>query len=94
MIVCSCNVLSDTAVRACAADSALTPAGVFRALGCRIRCGRCAKTIRAILTNREVGPGALPSCDGRCCAARDTAAWINQGSLAAMAAATAQAPPR
>lgn len=52
MIVCSCNVLSDGAVRACLASGPAcprTPAQVYACLGCSPKCGRCARTIRAIM---------------------------------------------
>lgn len=52
MIVCSCNVLSDGAVRAClnrGPDCPSTPAQVQACLGCSPKCGRCARTIRAIM---------------------------------------------
>ena len=52
MIVCSCNVLSDGDVRRCldpGPDCPLTPAQVYRCLGCRPECGHCARTIRAIM---------------------------------------------
>jgi bacterioferritin-associated ferredoxin len=51
VIVCSCNVLSDTQVR----DSIAVETGprttieVYRCLGCSPQCGRCARTIRAIM---------------------------------------------
>ncbi|MCJ2133193.1 (2Fe-2S)-binding protein [Methylobacterium sp. J-026] len=52
MIVCSCNVLSDGAVRSCLAPGPgcpRTPAQVYACLGCSPKCGRCARTIRAIM---------------------------------------------
>jgi bacterioferritin-associated ferredoxin len=50
MIVCSCNVLSDEQVRStCAADGPRTTVEVYRCLGCSPQCGRCARTIRAIM---------------------------------------------
>ncbi|WP_082477446.1 (2Fe-2S)-binding protein [Methylobacterium sp. Leaf93] len=52
MIVCSCNVLSDGAVRACLKDGPdcpRTPAQVQACLGCSPKCGRCARTIRSIM---------------------------------------------
>ncbi len=52
MIVCSCNVLSDGDVRSClnpGPDCPLTPAQVYRCLGCRPECGHCARIIRAIM---------------------------------------------
>ena len=49
MIVCSCNVISDHAVRtACATSAPRTTAQVYGCLGCSAQCGRCARTI----TNR------------------------------------------
>lgn len=52
MIVCSCNVLSDGAVRACLSrgpDCPRTPAQVHACLGCSPKCGGCARTIRSIM---------------------------------------------
>ncbi|MDR3463508.1 MAG: (2Fe-2S)-binding protein [Beijerinckiaceae bacterium] len=52
MIICSCNVLSEGAVRASLeADpvGARTVIEVYHCLGCRPRCGRCARSIRAII---------------------------------------------
>ncbi len=63
MIVCSCNVLSDGAVRACLTPGPgcpRTPAQVYECLGCSPKCGRCAKTIRALLD------AALPSVHASC----------------------------
>ena len=54
MIVCSCNVLSDGAIKACLGpgpDCPRTPAQVYRCLGCSPDCGRCARTIREIMEN-------------------------------------------
>ena len=57
MIVCSCNVLSDTEVRTVANTATRrTTSYVFSCLGCRARCGRCARTIREIMD--EVFEGA------------------------------------
>jgi bacterioferritin-associated ferredoxin len=63
MIVCSCNVLSDTQVRAAVAEA--TPrsaAQVYGCLGCSPQCGRCVSTIRRIMDD------ALSRCpaDGGC----------------------------
>jgi bacterioferritin-associated ferredoxin len=51
MIVCSCNVLSDSQVReTCArADGPRSPFQVYQCLGCSPQCGRCARTIRGIM---------------------------------------------
>ena len=57
MIVCSCNVLSDTNVRTVAKTATRrTTSYVYSCLGCRARCGRCARTIREIMD--EVFDGA------------------------------------
>ena len=57
MIVCSCNVLSDTDVRTVAKTATRRTTGyVYSCLGCRARCGRCARTIREIMN--EVFDGA------------------------------------
>jgi len=54
MIVCSCNVFSDGDVRA-AIEEGPAPlrasvAQIYRELGHVPRCGRCARTIRNIIT--------------------------------------------
>ena len=64
MIVCSCNVLSDTQIRAAVADA--TPrsaAQVYGCLGCSPQCGRCARTIRRIMdeTLATTAPAACHS---------------------------------
>ena len=73
MIVCSCNVLSDGDVRAClnpGPDCPLTPAQVYRCLGCRPECGHCARTIRAIMDQALMGANdEAPCAKGRCSAA-------------------------
>jgi bacterioferritin-associated ferredoxin len=69
MIVCSCNVLSDTQVRAAVAGA--TPrsaAQVYGCLGCSPQCGRCAGTIRRIMAE-ALGPCA----ESVCCRAGDGA---------------------
>ena len=74
MIVCSCNVLSDGAVKACLAPGPgcpRTPAQVYRCLGCSPQCGRCAQTIRAIMDDALAAAGAEPAtaCGRGCCPA-------------------------
>ena len=52
MIVCSCNVFSDTDVRSTMtgeAEGPRTTADVYGCLGCSPQCGRCARTIRRIM---------------------------------------------
>ncbi|HEY0353663.1 MAG TPA: (2Fe-2S)-binding protein [Enterovirga sp.] len=65
MIVCSCNVLSDAAIKACLGpgpDCPRTPSQVYRCLGCSPDCGRCARTIRAIM--EDALAGAEAECGG------------------------------
>lgn len=68
MIVCSCNVLSDCQIKAALEDPAAsvrTPGQVYRCLGCSAQCGRCARTIKALL---DAALGATcapaPGCAG------------------------------
>jgi bacterioferritin-associated ferredoxin len=52
MIVCSCNVFSDRAVRIALDSAPARPATanqVYGCLGCSPQCGRCARTIRRIM---------------------------------------------
>jgi bacterioferritin-associated ferredoxin len=64
MIVCSCNVFSDGDVRACLKPGPgcpRTPAQVYTCLGCSPDCGRCARTIRAIMDQAIAGAaGSVP----------------------------------
>lgn len=49
MIVCVCNNLSDRRLRAAAAaECGATPGALFRAMGCRPRCGRCLPEMRKL----------------------------------------------
>src|SRR5258705_3152 len=56
MIVCSCNVLSDTVRTVANTATRRTTSYVYSCLGCRARCGRCARNIREIMD--EVFDGA------------------------------------
>jgi bacterioferritin-associated ferredoxin len=71
VIVCSCNVISDHQVRAIAAEHVRGTSEVYRCLGCSAACGRCARTIRAIMHEVNAGKaedaatpgiGASPAC--------------------------------
>lgn len=66
MIVCSCNLLSDTQVRSAVANGATSPRMrcVYASLGCTVQCGRCIRTIRAFLS------GSIDVDDGRSTASR------------------------
>ena len=67
MIVCSCNVFSDSQVRAAIADSIKRPqmSKVYSSLGCAAQCGRCAHTIKAILDQNEYPCTASCGATGR-----------------------------
>ena len=56
VIVCSCNVLSDSQIRTAIASA--TPRArirhVYASLCCAAKCGRCARTIKAILDDHIV----------------------------------------
>jgi bacterioferritin-associated ferredoxin len=63
MIICSCNVLSDRDVRSALLDAAApvhTPGQVYSCLGCSPQCGRCARSIRRIMSD------ALACCAAGC----------------------------
>ena len=50
MVVCSCNVFSDTQVRAALANAeAPRMSQIYASLGCAAQCGRCAPTIKSIM---------------------------------------------
>jgi bacterioferritin-associated ferredoxin len=78
MIVCSCNVLSDSQILATLASEEATrprsPVQAYGCLGCAPRCGRCLTTIRALLANARgancnvgcaICPGAEHSHEAR-----------------------------
>jgi bacterioferritin-associated ferredoxin len=60
MIVCSCNVLTDVDIRASIAtlDGPRRVCDVYASLGCTAKCGGCATTICALISEangREFG---------------------------------------
>ncbi|MGA7384126.1 MAG: (2Fe-2S)-binding protein [Methylocella sp.] len=65
MIVCSCNVVTDSEIRAALARGACerTPFAVYECLGCRLNCGRCIATVRTIIN--EAKAGAAPGGSSR-----------------------------
>jgi bacterioferritin-associated ferredoxin len=63
MIVCSCNVITDHDIRnavAAADELPRNPKQVYGCLGCSAECGRCARTIKAIIDE------ALGTCARAC----------------------------
>jgi bacterioferritin-associated ferredoxin len=84
MIVCSCNVLSDHDVRSAvhaasdlaasdlaASDLPRNPKQIYGCLGCSAECGRCARTIKAII-DEALGPCAK-ACGSGCPHSHDVA---------------------
>ncbi|PZR80762.1 MAG: (2Fe-2S)-binding protein [Hyphomicrobiales bacterium] len=57
MIVCSCNCLTDSEIRATLASRACprTPFEVYKCLGCSLNCGRCIATVRTIIDEASAG---------------------------------------
>jgi bacterioferritin-associated ferredoxin len=64
MIVCSCNVLSDRDVRDALGARPDRPsiASVFRNMGCEAKCGRCVRSIVAIVDQHAAA--RLDECGG------------------------------
>jgi bacterioferritin-associated ferredoxin len=64
MIVCSCNVLSDEQVRTVARIVKRRAASsVYVCLRCRVRCGRCTRTIREIMDKELDQPKCHSACN-------------------------------
>ena len=61
MIVCSCNAFSDHDIRTALGDpdGPGTVSQIYRHLGHEAHCGRCTRTVREIMRERE--PGAKES---------------------------------
>ncbi|UFZ04169.1 (2Fe-2S)-binding protein [Bradyrhizobium ontarionense] len=56
MIICSCNVISDTAIRDIVTTADITfgsPAQVYDCLGCAVQCGLCSRSVKRILDERQ-----------------------------------------
>ncbi len=72
MIVCSCNVLSDSQIRTTldteSASAPRTAAQAYRCLGCSPQCGRCLRTVKAILDEARMARGH--ACGADCTTAR------------------------
>jgi bacterioferritin-associated ferredoxin len=63
MIVCSCNVLSDHEIRNVVRTSREQPVSapqVYDCLGCSIRCGRCARAVKRIITEASIACAERP----------------------------------
>jgi bacterioferritin-associated ferredoxin len=88
MIVCSCNFISDQDVRAAVAESSDAvryAKQVYGCLGCSAECGRCARTIKAII-DEALGPcanGCYIGCGHGQAAANDEDVQPSEFALAA-----------
>ena len=55
MIICSCNVISDHAIRDVVTSAAIalgSAAQVYDCLGCVVQCGQCSRSVKRILEER------------------------------------------
>jgi len=70
VIVCSCNVLSDTQILAALQNLEPSRRGstaqAYRCLGCAPQCGRCVATVRALIAKARLDncEANCPSCPG------------------------------
>lgn len=74
MIVCSCNVLSDSNIRSALDPSKgqlcpQTPGAVYKCLGCSPNCGRCFATVRKIINETLAEHSHAHAHEGGCAAA-------------------------
>ncbi|VTZ48333.1 BFD domain protein (2Fe-2S)-binding domain protein (fragment) [Methylocella tundrae] len=74
MIVCSCNVLSDSNIRSALDPSnghvcPRTPGAVYKCLGCSPNCGRCFATVRKIINDTLAEHSHAQAHEGGCAAA-------------------------
>ena len=89
MIVCSCNVLTDTAIRtACHTERPRTTGEVYGCLGCSPQCGRCARTIKSIM-DQALGGTCSTGCS--VCPAAAAANTLEQSVADTPAPAPAEA---
>lgn len=88
MIVCQCNALSDRDVIAAlqrVIEAPLSPAQIYRCMGCKPDCGRCAPTLRALLDRAGAGGCAIgcPGCPSDVVAALGNDAGQENAAVAA-----------
>jgi bacterioferritin-associated ferredoxin len=72
MIVCVCNGLSDRKIRAAAAGYAGdSVGGLYRALGCRVQCGKCVPFVADIVRELQPERPLKPEPEGEAAEAAD-----------------------
>jgi bacterioferritin-associated ferredoxin len=62
MIICSCNVISDHAIRDVVTASNAefgSAAQVYDCLGCAVQCGMCSRSVKSILEERTANADAV-----------------------------------
>ena len=83
MIVCSCRVLTDkdfaSTIESEAPDCPRSAIEAYRCLGCGPDCGRCLKTVRAILADARAA--------GRCLDCKETSCEFHKAAVEMLEAA-------
>ncbi|HEV2155365.1 (2Fe-2S)-binding protein [Bradyrhizobium sp.] len=62
MIICSCNVISDRAIRDIVTSTEArlsSTAQVYDCLGCIVRCGQCSRSVKRVLDECS---SVIPNC--------------------------------
>lgn len=53
MILCVCNALRESDVRAAARDGARCPLSAYKALGRKPKCGQCVQVARSVIAQEH-----------------------------------------
>ena len=56
MIVCSCNVIRDSDIRAAVQRGCTSAEGAYRAMGCEFQCGGCREFAEEIVEKALTNP--------------------------------------
>ena len=64
MYVCLCNAITDRAMRACAERDCPTVSSVYRSLGAKPKCGKCAPLVLQLLRRAVEIPDTQPAAAG------------------------------
>ena len=60
MYVCICNAFTEKQVVRVLSGGALSPAGVYRHLGCTPQCGKCIPSVRSMVKQYTVSDISTP----------------------------------
>lgn len=55
MVVCVCNAIRESQVRAAAREGAESACQAYRSLGCQAKCGQCVPFARSIINQERAG---------------------------------------